>query len=104
MGQVKLRAKAFAMERFVKRKVKCWIDHVKRREWMLQLPEDGSLSILCSSALYSSDWLGNPRSSAKTFHNRRRLLFLAVTLIGEPVGTPAGLEVGVGGVARIEAL
>jgi hypothetical protein len=41
MGQVELRVKAFAMERFIERKVKCWIYHIKRRRWMLQLPEDG---------------------------------------------------------------
>ncbi len=30
MGQVELRAKAFAMEIFIKRKMKCWIYHIKR--------------------------------------------------------------------------
>ena len=42
MGQVELRAKAFAVETFIKQKMKCWIYHIERKRWMLQFPEYGS--------------------------------------------------------------
>ena len=69
---------------------------------MIQLPEDGSTIIIVQQRIVLVGLVGGTHGHQQK--HSARLLFLAATGIGEPVGMPAGSEVGVGGVVIIEDL